>query len=48
MFGYSTVLRSMTQGRAIYTMELDHYDETPKSVSDQIIEKLRGKEAVNA
>jgi elongation factor G len=47
MFGYSTVLRSMTQGRAIYTMELDHYDETPKSVADQIVEKLRGKEAVN-
>jgi elongation factor G len=48
MFGYSTVLRSMTQGRAIYTMELSHYDETPRSVSDQIVEKVRGKEAVNA
>jgi elongation factor G len=48
MFGYSTVLRSMTQGRAIYSMEIVHYDETPKSVSDQIIEKIRGKEAVGA
>jgi elongation factor G len=48
MFGYSTTLRSMTQGRAIYTMELSHYDETPRSVSDQIIEKLKGKETVNA
>lgn len=48
MFGYSTTLRSMTQGRAIYTMELDHYDETPKSVTDQIIEKVKGKEAVTA
>ena len=48
MFGYSTTLRSMTQGRAIYTMELSHYDETPKSVSDQIIEKLKGKETVTA
>ncbi|MCZ6775718.1 MAG: elongation factor G [Ignavibacteria bacterium] len=48
MFGYSTSLRSMTQGRAIYTMELSHYDETPRSVSDQIIEKIRGKEAVTA
>ena len=48
MFGYSTTLRSMTQGRAIYTMELDHYDETPKSVADQIIEKVKGKEAVTA
>jgi elongation factor G len=43
MFGYSTVLRSMTQGRAIYSMELAHYDEAPKSVSDQIIEKIRGR-----
>jgi elongation factor G len=45
MFGYSTALRSMTQGRAIYTMELSHYDEVPKSVADQIIEKVKGKEA---
>jgi elongation factor G len=43
MFGYSTILRSMTQGRAIYTMELSHYDETPRSVADQIIEKIKGK-----
>lgn len=48
MFGYSTTLRSMTQGRAIYSMELSHYDDTPKSVADQIIEKVRGKEAVTA
>jgi len=46
MFGYSTTLRSMTQGRAIYSMELSHYDEVPKSVADQIIEKVKGKEAV--
>jgi elongation factor G len=46
MFGYSTILRSMTQGRAIYSMELSHYDEVPKSVADQIIEKVKGKEAV--
>ncbi len=43
MFGYSTILRSMTQGRAIYSMELSHYDEVPKSVADQIIEKVKGK-----
>jgi elongation factor G len=48
MFGYSTTLRSMSQGRAIYTMEIAHYDETPKSVADQIIEKIKGKEAVTA
>jgi elongation factor G len=48
MFGYSTVLRSMTQGRAIYTMELSHYDETPRSVADQIIEKIKGKVTTTA
>ncbi len=45
MFGYSTSLRSMTQGRALYTMQFDHYDETPRSVSEQIIEKVKGKNA---
>ncbi len=45
MFGYSTILRSMTQGRAIYSMELSHYDEVPRSVADQIIEKVKGKQA---
>jgi elongation factor G len=45
MFGYSTTLRSMTQGRAIYSMELSHYDEAPKSVADQIIERIKGKAA---
>jgi elongation factor G len=48
MFGYSTTLRSMTQGRAIYSMELSHYDETPKSVAESIIEKIKGKDAVPA
>ena len=48
MFGYSTVLRSMTQGRAIYTMELSHYDDTPRSIADQIIEKVKGKNSVTA
>ena len=48
MFGYSTVLRSMSQGRAIYTMELSHYDETPRSVADQIIEKIKGKDTATA
>jgi elongation factor G len=46
MFGYATTLRSMTQGRAIYSMQFAHYDEAPKSVSEQIIEKVKGKEAV--
>ncbi|MDQ3019991.1 MAG: elongation factor G [Bacteroidota bacterium] len=46
MFGYATTMRSMTQGRAIYSMQFSHYDEAPKSVSEQIIEKVRGKEKV--
>lgn len=46
MFGYATTLRSMTQGRAIYSMQFAHYDEAPKSVSESIIEKVKGKEAV--
>lgn len=37
MFGYSTELRSMTQGRATYTMEFKHYAEAPKNVADGII-----------
>jgi elongation factor G len=48
MFGYSTQLRSMTQGRAIYTMQFAHYEEVPQSISDQIIEKVKGKESVTA
>ncbi len=39
MFGYATVLRSMTQGRAIYTMQFSHYSEVPKSVAEEIMEK---------
>ncbi|MCL6493481.1 MAG: elongation factor G [Ignavibacterium sp.] len=39
MFGYATVLRSMTQGRALYTMQFDHYSEVPKSIAEEIAEK---------
>ena len=42
MFGYSTTLRSMSQGRATYTMEFKHYSEAPKNVADAII-TARGK-----
>ncbi len=42
MFGYSTDLRSMTQGRATYAMEFDHYDEVPQNVAKEIIEKRNG------
>ena len=43
MFGYSTDLRSMTQGRATYSMHFSHYDEAPKSVSEEVIAKVSGK-----
>jgi elongation factor G len=39
MFGYSTVVRSLSQGRATYTMEFKHYSEAPKNVADAIINK---------
>ncbi|MGI4812057.1 MAG: elongation factor G, partial [Janthinobacterium lividum] len=42
MFGYSTSLRSLTQGRATYTMEFKHYSEAPKNVADAII-NTKGK-----
>jgi elongation factor G len=41
MFGYSTTLRSMTQGRAVYTMQFDHYEEVPKNIAEQIISKAK-------
>jgi len=42
MFGYSTDLRSSTQGRGTYSMEFDHYEEVPKSVADEIVKKRNG------
>ncbi|MCC6476586.1 elongation factor G, partial [bacterium] len=39
MFGYATSLRSLTQGRAIFSMQFDHFQEVPKSISDKILEK---------
>jgi elongation factor G len=41
MFGYSTKLRSMTQGRAVYSMEFAHYEEVPKSKAEEIINKVK-------
>ena len=41
MFGYSTRLRSMTQGRAVYSMEFSHYEEVPKAKADEIIAKQK-------
>jgi elongation factor G len=41
MFGYSTKLRSMSQGRAVYSMEFAHYEEVPKSKAEEIITKVK-------
>ncbi|MBE0576357.1 MAG: elongation factor G [Desulfuromonadales bacterium] len=42
MFGYSTDLRSSTQGRATYTMTFDHYDQVPKAIAEEIVSKAKG------
>jgi elongation factor G len=41
MFGYATVIRSLTQGRGTYTMEFAEYAEIPKSLAEEIIEKVK-------
>jgi elongation factor G len=43
MFGYATTIRSMTQGRASYSMEPSHYEEVPRTVADEIIARSQGK-----
>jgi len=42
MFGYATDLRSRTQGRGVYVMQFDHYEEVPKSIAEGIITKRQG------
>jgi elongation factor G len=44
MFQYSTQLRSLTQGRATYTMEFKHYVEAPKQIAEGVINKVTGKD----
>jgi len=41
MFGYSTTLRSISQGRAVYSMQFDHYEQVPKQVEEQIVAKTK-------
>lgn len=43
MFGYVNNLRSRTQGRGVFTMEFDHYEEVPKNISDEIVKKNLGE-----
>jgi elongation factor G len=42
MFGYATMVRTLSQGRASYSMEPSHYEEVPRSVADEIIAKATG------
>jgi len=46
MFGYATELRSMTQGRAVFTMQFSHYAQAPKYIVEQMVEKFQGKVTV--
>ncbi|MRX72548.1 elongation factor G [Bacillus lacus] len=43
MFGYATALRSNTQGRGTFSMHFDHYEEVPKSISEEIVKKNKGE-----
>jgi elongation factor G len=43
MFGYSTDLRSRTQGRATYTMQFDSYQQVPENIASEIIKRVRGE-----
>jgi elongation factor G len=42
MFGYATRMRSMSQGRAVYSMQFSRYDTLPQSVAEEIVAKARG------
>ncbi|MDX1624445.1 MAG: elongation factor G [Gemmatimonadota bacterium] len=42
MFGYATNLRSLTQGRAVYTMQFSHYEEVPRQKAEEIINRVQG------
>jgi len=42
MFGYSTALRSMSQGRATYSMQFKHYEEVPKNIALEIVASVKG------
>ena len=48
MFGYATDVRSMTQGRATYTMQFARYEEVPRTIAEEIMAKVAGKGAPRA
>jgi len=47
MFGYATDLRSLTQGRAVYTMQFSRYEQLPKNMAEELVERFHGKVAQN-
>ena len=47
LFGYATKLRSLTQGRAVYSMQFSRYEELPSSIADEFVNKYHGKFARN-
>ena len=46
MFGYATDLRSITQGRAVFTMQFGHYKKVPQQIQERIVEKFQGKVSI--
>jgi elongation factor G len=42
MFGYATILRSLSQGRAVYSMQFSHYAAVPVNIQDKMVQKVRG------
>jgi elongation factor G len=46
MFGYVTVLRTLSSGRATSTMEFSHYEEVPPALSQEVIEKITGTKVI--
>jgi elongation factor G len=42
MFGYATVLRSLSQGRAVYSMQFSHYSAVPEGIQEKMVQKVRG------
>jgi elongation factor G len=43
LFGYATAIRSLTQGRGIFTMHFDHYDRVPAGITEEVRKKLMGE-----
>ena len=47
MFGYATVLRTLSQGRGVFSMEFSHYETAPPQVAEEIIARIEGRVPVH-